>query len=331
MNLLLWTDSHFSDNSLEEYRWKIFDKLLSTSLEYNITDIINLGDAVDRKDKHSSVLVNRLIDEFSYLQVHSKAEIQILRGNHDTPLNGPPFWKFLDKLGIKYITTPTLYNGIWLLPFSSNPKQDWKDLDLASANCLMMHQTGKGVTVEGGRELISHDLPELPKDVPAISGDVHRGQQINGIVYIGTPHPVRFSETWSNRMLVIKNDDFKNPIEIPLTYAKRAILDIKNSKDLEKLELGNESQVRVRYSLNASELTNWPEEQNKIQAWAKEKGVFIASTEAILIGEGVQASTTEEHHTLETMKPEEIVQEFAAGEKLDQVTTEMGLEIVKSV
>ena len=330
-NWLLWTDSHFSDNPLEEYRWKVFEYLLSTTLKYDVTEIINLGDAVDRKDKHSSVLVNRLIDEFSFLQVNSKAEIKILRGNHDTPINGPPFWKFLDKLGIRYITKPELYKNVWLLPFSSNPKEEWKELNFGSSLCILMHQTGQGATIEGGRELISHDLPIFPREIPIMSGDVHRPQFANGINYLGSCHPVRFSETWLNRMLVVKDDDFAHPIEIPLNYIKRAILDIKNSSELEKLAFSSGDQVRVRYALSSKELSCWPEEQKKIKKWADDKGILIASTEAILVGEGIQASTTEEIQQLETMRPDEVVKKFSEDEKLDPNVVEMGIQLIRSV
>ena len=328
---MLWTDPHFSENEIESYRWKIFEHLLDNALKYNVTEIVCLGDLTDKRDRFSSILVNRMVDEFSYLQVNTKADVTVLSGNHDRPINGPYYWKFLDKLGIQYITQPELYKNVWLLPFSDNPKRDWKGLDLEASIAIFMHQTGQGATVEGGRELSSHNLPILPQNVISISGDVHRQQAINGIIYIGTPHPVRFSETWSNRMLIIKDNNFKNPIEIPLTYARRAILDIKNSSELEKLDYGSESQVRIRYLLSSSELTKWPEEEAKIVQWGKERGVHIASTEAVLLGEGVKASTQEGAQQLEMLKPDEIIREFATAEKLDEITTTMGLELLKMV
>lgn len=331
-NWLLWTDPHFTDNEIEAYRWNIFPIIRSTIEKYQITHVICLGDLTDRKDKFSSVLVNKLIEEFSYTQAYYGVFMAVLSGNHDKPVNGPYYWKFLDKLGIHYITQPEqLASGVWLLPFTSRAKEEWKDLNLELAKAIMMHQTGQGATVEGGRELTSHALPALPKGVPVFSGDVHRGQTVNGITYIGVPHPVKFSETWGNRILVIKDDDFKNPIDIPLNYTKRAILDIKNSNELEKLDFKADDQVRIRYALNPTELTNWPAEQEKIKKWAEEKQLYIASIEAVLIGDGVNVSSTEQQRALETMKPEEIVAEFSLSEKLDNLTSVMGIELIKSV
>lgn len=331
MNLILFSDPHFTDNEIESYRWKIFEKLHTTGIEHDVDHIICLGDLTDRRDKFSSLLVNRLIEEFSYIQTCLDCRIDVLSGNHDKPINGPYYWKFLDKLDINYITKPTFENNIWLLPFSSNPKQDWKELNFTNAKALMMHQTGQGATVEGGRELISHDLPIFPRGLPIYSGDVHRSQQINGITYIGTPHPVRFSETWLNSMLVIKNDDFPHPIEIPLNYIKRAILDIKNSSELEKLAFSSGDQVRIRYTLLPKELTAWPSEQDKIKAWASKNSVLIASIEAVLVGEGVQANTEEQAQQLETLRPDEVVKKFGEDEKLDKTTVEMGVQLIKSV
>lgn len=328
---LLFTDPHFSENELEEYRWKIFNYLLVSALEYKVTEIVCLGDLTDKRDRFSSKLVNRMIDEFSNLQVNTKSSITVLSGNHDRPLNGPYYWKFLDKLGIRYITRPELYKNIWLLPFSLNPREEWKDLDLTNSLAIFMHQTGQGATIEGGRELVSHDLPVFPRNSVLVSGDVHKSQIASRIIYIGTPHPVRFSETWLNRMLVIKDDDFTHPIDIPLNYIKRAIIEIKNSNELEKLEFRPGDQIRVRYAISSKELSAWPDEQSKIQAWAKEKGILIASTEAVLVGEGVQANTADQIQQLETMKPEEVVKKFGEDEKLDPVVIEMGVQLIRSV
>ena len=106
---------------------------------------------------------------------------------------------------------------------------------------------------------------------------------------------------------------------------------IKNSKDLEKLQFTSGDQVRVRYTLSSTELTTWPEEQEKIKKWAAEKGVLIASTEAVLVGDGIHANSSEDAHALELMKPDEIVREFTLSEKLSEDVIQVGLEIVKSV
>jgi DNA repair exonuclease SbcCD nuclease subunit len=327
---LLFSDTHFVDTSQESYRWDVFSHLKELALKYHVNQIVHLGDVVDRKDKHSSVLVNRLIEEFGNLQIQTKTEIKILSGNHDKPLNGPYYWQFLSKLGIEYIIEPKLYDGIWFLPFSPNPIHDWKNLDL-NKKAIFMHQTGKGVKVENDREIDSDNLPEFPKGIPVIAGDVHRHQTINGITYIGTPHPIRFSETWRNRVMVIENDDFHHPIEIWLPSIKRAILDISNSKELDSLPYKENDQVRIRYSLTANQLTDWPLEQKAIQEWGQKNKVLIASIEAVLVGDGVKANTTEQQESIETLKPEEVVRLFGESEKLDDVTTNLGLEILRNV
>jgi DNA repair exonuclease SbcCD nuclease subunit len=323
---LIFSDPHLTDVEIENYRWDMFNSLREIAIQYKITDIVCAGDLVDRKDRHSATLVNRLIEEFSYLEIATKAVIKIIAGNHDKPLNGPYYWQFLSKLGIEYVIEPTLYEDVWHLPFSPNPVDDWKDLDL-NKKAIFMHQTGQGATVEGNRELVSHNLPTFPKGLSVFSGDVHRPQIANDIVYIGTPHPVRFSETWDNYVVLIQNNNFKNYKQIQLPSIKRAILDLTYPLNLGVLDFKEGDQIRVRYALSAKQLTDWPTEQEKIKIWAENKGIFIASTEAVLIGDGVTAESQEK---IELMKPDEVIRMFAQDEKLDNLTTQTGISILKS-
>jgi DNA repair exonuclease SbcCD nuclease subunit len=328
-NWLLSTDYHLTDSLVEEYRWEIFKHLLEIALQNKLDEICILGDLVDRKDRHSSVLVNKLVEEFSYLQAHSNANITIISGNHDQPLNGPYYWQFLNKLGIRYLTVPELYKNVWLLPFSAKPVEEWELLDLSLGNAIFMHQTGQGATVEGGRELISHNLPKFPLRKFIASGDVHRPQEAGGVIYLGTPHPVRFSETWKNRVIVVENDDFKHYKEVWLPSMKRAILDISSSKDLNGFSYGEGDQLRIRYALNGQDMVDWPNEEIAIRKWAEAKGIHLASVEATLVGDGVHADTQEQIQSLELMKPEEVVRSFSADEQLGDEILAMGLELLK--
>lgn len=331
-NFLLFSDPHFTANPIEEYRWSVFAKLLMAAETFQISDIVCLGDVVDSKDRHSSVLVNKLIEEFSYLQSHSRANIIILSGNHEKPLNGPYYWQFLDKLGIRYITKPEIYKDIWLLPFSSQPIEDWKELNLASAKAIFMHQTGQGATVENERELISNNLPIFPRGVAVFSGDVHRPQTVGGITYIGAPHPVRFGETWDNRAITVINNDFKNFKSLALNSIKKDVLDIRSASDLDYLkDYAEGDQVKIRYHMTGKQLTSWPDEQARVKAWAVSRKVYIASIENILVGDGVKVNSNTEAMAMEMMTPAEIITSFGKDEKLSKDVIEMGIQLVKAV
>lgn len=327
-NVLITTDLHLTDSIIEAYRWDIFNFISKTVQEYpkKIDIIAFLGDMFDRKDRHTGILVNRVINQLLRLIETTGCEVIILAGNHDKPLNGPYYWEFMNHHTIKYITQPQLYKEIYLLPFSSDPTNDWKSIDWTKGKVVFMHQTGEGAVAENDFLLTSHKLPKLP-NLPIYSGDVHRPQTTaNGIVYVGVPHPVRFSESWDNRIFVLNTDDASRPFEIKVPSIKRDILDIHAFEELSNLRYKQDDQIRIRYHLQSKNLSDWPVEQEKIKKWASDKGIFLASVEASIIGDGLKKQDTKQ---LETIKPEEVVRMFCEQEKLDPQTLEMGISLIQ--
>lgn len=326
-NLLIVSDLHLVDTKAEEYRWKIFDYLRDVAKAHNFTDIIIAGDFVDRKDRHSSVLVNRIVESLIDLRGDPDyTEIYILAGNHDQPINGPYFWEFLNEVGINYLTKPFILDTVYLLPFSSNPVSEWKNLDFKASKALIMHQTGQGATVENGRELVGNNLPVLPP-IPCFSGDVHRPQEANGVVYVGAPYPVKFSESWSNRIILVKDSDFKNYESIPIDIMQRAILDISSSDELDNIKYKPGCQWRVRYKLARGQLTKWPIEEATIREWCTKRGIELMSIEAVFEGEGLKPEV--QASQIERLPPEEIIKMFCKEEKLSEEILEVGLSLVK--
>jgi predicted phosphodiesterase len=331
MNRLLFTDPHLTDNPLEAYRWNIFKTLEELAIKHQVSEIDCLGDLVDRKDYHSRTLINGVIDVFSHLQSFTKADIKIISGNHDAPTTGLYYWKFLNKLGIKYIQEPELHDGVYFLPFTSNPEKDWEKLNFKGVKTLFMHQCVSGSLVENDRVLSGCTLPLSVNNFIIYSGDIHRPQTVGNVIYIGTPHPVKFSESWPNRVILIKDDCFAMPIDIWLDTTKRAILDIASSQELMTMPYKKGDQVRIRYHLTGKQLTQWPEEQKVITKWGSDRGIHIASTESILIGDGVKANTNKKVEQLELMKPAEVVRTFGADEKLSSDVIDMGVALLEGI
>lgn len=335
-NYLLTSDIHLTDSITEAYRWKIFDVLQDLALKYEVSRIFICGDFVDRKDRHSALLVNQLISKLSKLRRETGAEILIIAGNHEKPLQGPYYWEFINQVGINYITNPAYYERVWLLPFSSNPIKDWDLLikDFQHADAILMHQTVEGALIEGDRKVMSHHiLPPLP-DIPIFSGDVHRPQNVhrpqtcNKIIYIGVPHPVRFGESWENRVILIKHKNFKNYLEIPVDSIRRDIIEISNSNELKKLKYKAGDQLRIRFKLKGENLTNWPLEEEKIRKWVQEKGIHLASLEATIEGDGLLLDTNRSN-IFEIAKPEDVILQFCKQEKLSDDILQMGLSLLK--
>lgn len=336
MTLLLVGDTHFTISELDEYRWKIFSILKELVNDKNdkVDMIIFMGDLVDLKDKHSAKLVNRLIDELSDLKFESKSEVSIIAGNHDKPLEGPYYWQFLSRIGVPYITKPEKISigtfeqiNIWLLPYSHSPIEDWSELKIRSDDVVLMHQTVQGAVIENDRVLESfHKLPKLSTKY-IFSGDVHRPQKVGDVVYVGTPYPIKFSEMWENRLILIRNSNFENPIDVWLNTTRRAILSIRSSEQVKDFSFPSGSQIKIKYILSGENLTNLPIEEQIVRKWASDSGIKLVSFEPELEGKGVEVK----HNEVELMKPAEIIREYGKSEKLSEDIIETGIQLLEGI
>lgn len=334
INAILTSDLHLTDNPLEAYRWDIFPYLSKIAKENNATHIFILGDITDRADKHSSKLLNRIVNDLAIVNDETNASIVILMGNHDAGIGDIPYWTFLNDMEYKivYVTTPVMYQDIYLLPYAHKPIEEWKDLPLASAKCIFMHQTINNSLAERDRKLTGSPMPKMP-NIPIYSGDVHRPQEIDGVVYVGAPYPVRFSETWSTRVLLISSNDYGKYKVIPINIMNRAILEIGKADQLyqaKKFVTGD--QVKIRYNLSSKEIADWPLQQEEIKEWAKNTGVTLVSLEAVFKDDIPSPEQTAEKATnFELLKPEEIIRIFGEEEKLSQEVMDCGIELLKGI
>lgn len=340
MNILLTADLHLTDNQFEEYRWDIFDILEKEAIRNNVGLIGILGDSFDRKDRHTGKLVNKFVSSLVHLQSKTQAHIIDLAGNHDAPLKGVFFWEFLnDYSNISYVTKPRPYcyldKRIWLLPFSPNPTVEWENIPLQEACAIFMHQPIEGALIDERRKLDkAPPIPPLP-NIPIFSGDIHHQQvltinhqdRINSITYIGVPHPVHFNETWKNRIILIKDDDYVNIHEIWIDGIKRAIVELNDISELDSLNFKKKDQIRIRYNLTGENLTSWSSTEEKIKQWALSKGVHLASLEASIVGTGLK-TTAQEAEQLEIMPPEQVVERFCKDEKLSKEIQNMGIQLL---
>jgi len=333
MNSLLSTDWHLTDNPIEEYRWEVFNLLQELAEQHNVKRIYCLGDLWDRKDRHSAKLLNRTVQAFQTLHDETGAEIYILMGNHDCPLIGTPYWSFMNELGIHYVTEPILLNGIWLLPFSSNPKDEWKELKLYDSHAIFMHQTVVGSQIEGDRVIDTepHPMPLLPRGIPVYSGDVHRPQVVGGVIYVGVPHPTRFGESWPNRVVLIKQGDFRHPQFIAVRTIRRLVVEIEQVQQLDTYQLRAGDQVRVRYKLNNAEMMQWATREAAILDWASRKSIVIVSIEAILMQDMEDSDSTSQQidGDFGLLSPEATIRSFSADEGLGDDVMQCGLALLK--
>src|SRR6266852_3018296 len=104
MKLLLTSDIHCSDNPRDSGRFKLFPWLRQQQDQFNVDITIIAGDLTEAKDKHSSALVNQLVESLLLL----KPPVLIPVGNHDFIDPQMPFFKFVSELdGITVYTKPS--------------------------------------------------------------------------------------------------------------------------------------------------------------------------------------------------------------------------------
>ena len=286
MKSLIITDLHLTDNPREDYRWDVFTFVEEYLDENYCENLLILGDIFDKKDKHSSEIVNRLVNELLELQHKFAFEnIYILKGNHDYVVDeSKPFLKFLGHFeNIHWINEPSevKFNnnlGNWyFLPHSRTPEADWEKLlpkiNNPDLDFLFMHQSVIGSKVSNYHEMKEGLDPKFLKDVSAtiVSGDIHVPQKLGKVIYLGTQHPVSFGDDYDPRMGVIEDNKLSfiliNTIKRP--HIKKEVNSFDDlKKDLQ--ELTSNDQVRITLILEKNQLHEWAELRKQIQDYCKE-------------------------------------------------------------
>ena len=298
--MLLTADWHLTAKPEDEYRWDVFRRIREI-VKAKPQHVMILGDITDHKtDKHPAALVNRLVAELQALAqylVPTNHEIVILMGNHDAPLNGVPFWHFLNELpGIRYVSEPMVWPGSssMLLPFTKAPKWDWKNLNWSTPKCVFIHQPVQGANIGNGRTIREDTDVGIPAAIRAYAGDIHIPQTVGNVTYVGAPHWVRFGDTHARRFLEIDDRSFKVTREIPIEDgARRLIASVTSLAQLEEMRVNPGDQVRVRLALSEGDVTKVPTLTAQIREWAEINKVSLVSTETNLEGvERIDVSDT---------------------------------------
>jgi len=324
--MILTSDLHLVDGPSEEYRWAVFDHLIELIERYDDTKVFILGDLCDRKDRHSAELVNRILDQFSRINLATGATIHCLLGNHDKPLTGTPYWEILNHTGfVEFITAPTLFGYLILLPYTHTPSVDWQDIDFTEVKAVFMHQTVSGAVANNGHVLEAADFPGIPSHVKVYSGDIHTPQVIGNVTYVGAPHHVKFGDDYPCRILRL-DDDFNIISEHYLNPPKKQVVSIKAFEDLAQYDISPGDQLRVKVELPQENLDSWPEFKRRITRWSQRLQVTIASVEAEIMLTKTESGPTQAVQLPTT--PREILAEYGKSAGLDAPLIAEGLRLL---
>jgi hypothetical protein len=323
--MILTADLHLTDAPQDEYRWAIFDHLLRLAKEETDSEIVILGDITDRKDRHSSILVNRLMMALRKL-LDAGNSVTILMGNHDKPLAGTPFWQFLDLLEsrkLRFITKPLSYGGDLYLPYAGNPAEEWNGIKLSGHTTIFMHQTVTGALGNNGIRLENNKMVEFPRGAKVYSGDIHTPQVVGRVTYVGAPHHVAFGDDYECRILVL---DAKANIRrvVQLSPPAKRMLRVGSIAELERRPVCKGDQARVIYKLTLNDIDRWPAIQDQITMWAEEHGIILASVEPDIEGLVRDQDADAELPDFD-IDPESVLKMFAEAEGIDASMLDVGL------
>ena len=337
MNALLISDTHFTDNPRDAYRWGLFDWLRIAIQKHQVRDLFLLGDLCESKDRHSSRLVNKLVDSliatFKQTDVH---KIHILRGNHDGIDPNNAFFRFLRNFpSIEFIETPFAceYSGreVLMLPHTIKPLEAWEHVEMHLADYIFMHATVKGAVSENGQQLdgIPAGFLNTARHAKIYSGDVHVPQtvKVNGIEveYVGAPYPVKFGDAFEPRAVLLENFRTARSVAIPTIQRLTITITAKNrDMPLETAQEGD--QVKVRIRLSPSEYGDWAELKKHVIEQCTEAKVELCGLELEKVEQRIRLRTPT---TAVIKEPQQILTTFCETNKLSQAVAVEGANILK--
>ena len=337
LNAALVTDLHLTDTPRDKYRWELFPwlgKTLRTSL-FPIYYLFILGDLTQAKDYHSSKLVNKIADAVTTLvQDACLKRIYILRGNHDGLDPDCPYFRFLRHLpAVQYVETQWMEDigrtKILMLPHTKNPRLEWVYEDFYDADVILMHATVEGSVAENGMTLngVHHGyFRGIRADI--YSGDVHVPQTVGKIKYIGAPYPIHFGDKFVGGAVLLKNGKFHS--ELPFNTLHRWMLDIQTPEDLQKVEVQEGDQCKIRLALTPAEYLNWKEYKKQVIEWCAKEKVELFGIE--LAQEKEPRGKIKENLKLAvTLPPEQIIRDHCKQHRLGPDLQTTGLSLIRGL
>lgn len=328
--MILTADLHLTDSMNDEYRWQVFEKIAAArAVSKQPQKLYILGDMFDRKDRHSSALLNRTVDTLIHL-MNDGFDITILSGNHDKHAHAEKsYWDFLGELrgkGITYITRPVLCSDLLLMPFQVDPIATLQKFDMKALEAVFMHQPVTGAVGEHGMKLKIDRSPIFPRHLKVYSGDIHTPQKVGRVEYVGAPHPVNFGDGYKCRLLRL-DKEYGITEEIILHPPSKHLFRVHSMAELAAARTRPGDQARVEFHVAADKLEQWAVDREAIGAWATERKVRVASIETIIdahTSKGVPQAAVFDADPTDTLAA------FATSEGLEETLVTVGMDLLAS-
>lgn len=285
---LLLADLHFDDKPENEYRFNLIRDLEKLVLEQDITNLAILGDLTEKKDNHSSVLVNKISNFICGITGLFKTVV-LLKGNHDYIVEDVPFFKFLENYqNIIYIyDKPQLVNGGYFIPHS---KTFTIDKVPKGTKFIGIHQTVQNAVANNDFKLSSTlTVDQFDKfGLPVFSGDIHKPQHLGeNFEYVGSPYNIYFGDDFNGRIIIF---DGKNFEEVITSFPRKYKINIDSKKCSEKylMDLLKENdQIKVELNIEPYEKGDIDLYKTFIVHAVEQKKAILFGIEIFLIKESI--------------------------------------------
>lgn len=329
MTVLIATDLHLTDKAKDAYRFGIFDFLARQREKHNASLILILGDLTDQKDKHSSKLVNAVVDGLKKL---TSVQVIILMGNHDyhaDPTN--PFFKFLSNMHhIKFLTKPEMHYNMLFLPHFHDQKEWNKFRWDKRPSFAFIHQTVTGAISESGQRLDGFSLKPLKRlKCPVYGGDVHKPHTVEPVTYIGPPYHVKFGDNFEPRCVIL-NEGTGATKDIHFKCPRKWSLKIRDIQEIEfdhRLKPGD--QVKVELELTREEVVEWTVLKKRLVDMLKDLKLESFGIELKVNKSTKRKKEKEDGKVVKQRAPSEVLGSFCNYEKLPKNIRKAGMKLLQ--
>ena len=324
---LVISDLHLTESVEDEYKWDIFPWVQETMKKYEIYDLYILGDLLDKKDRHPSKLVNRLVEALQKIVDENGAFIRILMGNHDYIAEATPFLDFISKIPrIEYTTKPSAVAGDLWLPHTRTPTETWKDFNFKIQKRIFIHQSIIGAKTSQFYN-IEHGLPTTffnDTNALILAGDIHIPQEINGVFYIGSPYPVHYGDNFQGCAVLLSGTKTKRLFRD--TIAKQSVK-IRSFQELKGFGFKEGDRLKVTMVLEAEEVHSWNSHKKEVEDFCKKNKIKLAS----ITLKKQESSELEQDMKLQPAQKshKELFDSFCKHLELETPTIDIGTAILK--
>jgi len=323
MRRLVTGDWQLCDNARDRYRTDFIINEFPKLIEKHQPDqLLILGDLTELKDNHPAPLVNEIVDIFHNLT--KMCQVIFLEGNHDRLHAQHPYFRFVQKFGVIWISKPTVLERCLYLPHTRNHKKDWADVDFNGHDFIFAHNIFTGVK-SNGQTLTGIPTNIFPDDAFVVAGDVHDPQTVDCVTYAGSPFLCDFGDDFQPRVLLI--DDLKVK-SIKVYGPQKRVVECDWSDDPQYHQpkgLYEGDIIKIKVNIDREHTASWDKIRDKVQAWGVDRGFVVNTIQPIVhYVQGDHAKVVKS----ERKSDKQYFESYSSRNGLDEKTIRTGQEII---